>query len=179
MNIEGWKAGGVLFSAEQIGKRVRELGEQISGDYRGREILAVGVLKGAFVFMADLVRCIEGDVRLDFIAASSYGSGDKSSGVVKIKKDLSTNPEGKNILLIEDIADTGNTLKYLKDVYLPGKGASSVKICTLLDKPARRVVDVILDYCGFEIEDKFVIGYGLDYAEYGRNMPEIRYLIKE
>ncbi len=179
MNIEGWREGGVLISAEQIEKRVRELGEQISADYRGKEILAVGVLKGAFIFMADLVRNIEDNVKLDFISASSYGSSDNSSGVIKINKDLNTSPKGKDILLIEDIADTGNTLSYLKDVYFPGKGASSVKICALLDKPARRVKDLTLDYCGFTIEDRFVVGYGLDYAEYGRNLPDIRYLVKE
>lgn len=179
INVPGYKMGGVLFSEEQIAERVRELGRQISEDYKGKSILAVGILKGSLVFMADLVRAIDGDVEIDFMQTSSYGDSTKSSGNVRIKKDMDNAPAGQNILIIEDIIDTGNTLKYLKDVYLAGKNPESVRIVTLLDKPSRRKADIAADYVGFSVEDLFVIGYGLDYAQKFRQLPYIAYLEEE
>lgn len=177
INVPGYEVGGVLLTEEQIKERVKEIGKQISEDYKGENILVVGVLKGSFVFMSDLVRAIDGDVNTDFIVASSYGDATETSGSVEIKKDLDRSPAGKNVLIVEDIIDSGVTLKYLKDHYFAGKGAKSVKVCTLLDKPARRKTDVIPDYSGFTVEDKFIIGYGLDYAEQFRQLPHITYLV--
>lgn len=175
--VKGWENLQVLLYEEQILKRIRELGRQITSEYENKDLVVVGVLKGSFIFMADLVRCIHKDVEIDFIGASSYGSSDTTSGNVKITKDLSITLEGKHLLIVEDIVDTGVTLKYLLDSYLPSKGNFlSVKVCTLLNKPSRRKVDVDVDYCGFTIENKFVVGYGLDYAEFGRNISEIRYI---
>lgn len=177
INVPGYEVGGILLTEEQIKERVKEIGKQISEDYKGENILVVGVLKGSFVFMSDLVRAIDGDVSIDFIVASSYGDSIETSGSVEIKKDLDRSPAGKNVLIVEDIIDSGVTLKYLKDHYFAGKGAASVKVCTLLDKPARRKTDVIPDYSGFTVEDKFIIGYGLDYAEQFRQLPHITYLV--
>ena len=177
-NVPGYEVSGILISREEIAEKVRELGRQISEDYRGKTIFAVGILKGSAVFMADLIREIEGDVEIDFMAVSSYGDATSSSGNVKITKDMDTSPSGKNILIIEDIIDTGNTLKYLKDVYLAGKNAESVRIVTLLDKPARRKADIQADYIGFEVDDVFIVGYGLDYAQKFRELPYIAYLEK-
>ena len=179
INVPGYKVGGILFSEEALKKRIGELGKQISEDYKGQEILAVGVLKGSFIFMADLIRAIDGDVKTDFIAASSYGDATETSGSVQIKKDLDRSPAGKNVILIEDIVDSGVTLKYLRDSYFHGKGAKSVKICTLIDKPARRRNDITPDYCGFQVGNQFIMGYGLDYAEAYRQLPYITYLIPE
>ena len=176
ISVPGYEMGGILFSAEQIHERVRELGQQISEDYRGQSITVVGILKGSFVFMADLIREIDADVTVDFMEVSSYGNATKSSGNVKIKKDLDSSPAGRNILIVEDIIYSGNTLKYLRDTYLAGKGPASVRIVTLLDKPSRRTADVQVDYTGFQIEDLFVIGYGLDYAQQFRQLPYIAYL---
>lgn len=162
----------ILLSREVIASRVRELGKQISQDYQGKNLLVVGILKGALVFMADLVRQINIPVRLDFMVVSSYGSSSESSGVVRILKDLDMSVEGWHVLLVEDIIDTGLTLKYLRDNLL-ARGPESVKICALLDKPARRRVEVQADYCGFTIPDAFVVGYGLDYAEKYRNLPDL------
>lgn len=162
----------ILLSREVIAERVRELGEQISRDYQGKNLLVVGILKGALVFMADLVRQINIPVRLDFMVVSSYGSSSETSGVVRILKDLDMSVEGWHVLLVEDIIDTGLTLKYLRDNLL-ARGPESVKICALLDKPARRRVEVQADYCGFTIPDAFVVGYGLDYAEKYRNLPDL------
>ncbi|MDN5293717.1 MAG: hypoxanthine phosphoribosyltransferase [Eubacteriales bacterium] len=162
----------ILLSREAIAERVRELGEQISRDYQGKNLLVVGILKGALVFMADLVRQINIPVRLDFMVVSSYGSSSETSGVVRILKDLDMSVEGWHVLLVEDIIDTGLTLKYLRDNLL-ARGPESVKICALLDKPARRRVEVQADYCGFTIPDAFVVGYGLDYAEKYRNLPDL------
>lgn len=162
----------ILLSREVIAERVRELGKQISQDYQGKNLLVVGILKGALVFMADLVRQINIPVRLDFMVVSSYGSSSESSGVVRILKDLDMSVEGWHVLLVEDIIDTGLTLKYLRDNLL-ARGPESVKICALLDKPARRRVEVQADYCGFTIPDAFVVGYGLDYAEKYRNLPDL------
>lgn len=178
VNVPGYEMGGVLFDEQEIAERVRELGRQISEDYRGKTIFAVGILKGSLVFMADLIRAIDGDVEVDFMSLSSYGNATESSGNVRITKDMDTSPSGKNILIIEDIIDTGNTLKYLKDVYLAGKNAESVKIVTLLDKPSRRRADVHADYIGFEVDDVFIVGYGLDYAQKFRELPYIAYLEK-
>lgn len=177
INVPGYEVGGVLLTEEEIKNRVSELGKQISADYAGEDIFVVGVLKGSFVFMSDLVRAIDGDVSIDFLVASSYGDSTETSGSVQIKKDLDRSPSGKNVLIVEDIIDSGVTLKYLKDYYFAGKGAKSVKICTLLDKPARRKTDVVPDYSGFTVDDRFIIGYGLDYAEQFRQLPHITYLV--
>lgn len=162
----------ILVSSEQIEQKVKEIGKEITEDYKGKELMLVGILKGAAIFMVDLARSIEIPVTMDFMAVSSYGSSTKSSGVVRIIKDLDSNIEGKHILIVEDIIDTGLTLNYITD-NLNKRGASSVKICTLLDKPERRKVDVPVDYRGFVIPDEFVIGYGIDYAEKYRNLPDI------
>ena len=179
IHVPGYKVGGILLTEEEIQKRIRELGKQISEDYAGEDIFVVGVLKGSFIFMADLVWALEGDVTMDFLVASSYGDSTETSGSVEIRKDLDRSPAGKNVLIVEDIIDSGVTLKYLKDFYFAGKGAKSVKIATLLDKPARRSTDVVPDYCGFSVDDRFIIGYGLDYAEQFRQLPHITYLIPE
>lgn len=179
IHVPGYKVGGVLLTEEEIQTRIRELGKQISADYAGEDIFVVGVLKGSFIFMADLVRALEGDVSMDFLVASSYGDSTETSGSVEIRKDLDRSPAGKNVLIVEDIIDSGVTLKYLKDFYFAGKGAKSVRIATLLDKPARRKTDVVPDYCGFQVDDRFIIGYGLDYAEQFRQLPHITYLIPE
>lgn len=176
INVPDYEVGGILLTEEEIKSRVKELGRQISEDYRGRSILVVGVLKGSFIFMSDLVRAIDGDVSIDFIVASSYGDATETSGSVEIRKDLDRSPAGKNVLLVEDIIDSGVTLKYLRDFYFAGKGVQSVKVCTLLDKPARRKTDVVPDYSGFTVDDRFIIGYGLDYAERFRQLPHITYL---
>lgn len=157
----------VLFTSEEIKAKVKELAAQITADYRGRELLVVGILKGAFVFMADLIREIDIPLTLDFMDVSSYGKSTQSSGVVRIMKDLDTDVEGKDVLVVEDIIDTGLTLKYIRDNLLSRKPAS-VRICTFLDKPSRREVDLVPDYNGFTIPDLFVVGYGLDFAEQNR-----------
>lgn len=168
----------VLISEEDIQKKVIELADQITEDYRGEEILVVGVLKGAMIFTADLIRHISLPVRLDFMAVSSYGSATESSGVVRILRDLDESVEGKHVLLVEDIIDTGLTLKYLIK-NLCSRKAASLKVCVLLDKPDRRLVDVKPDYCGFSIPDEFVVGYGLDYDENYRHLPYVGVLKKE
>lgn len=167
-----------LISAEQIATRVTELGRQISTDYYGQEPLLVGVLRGVAVFMGDLVRAVTIPMDLDFIAISSYGNSTRSSGVVRILKDLDESVTGRHVLVIEDIIDTGLTLSYLMRTLLERRPAS-LEICTLLDKPARRLVDVPVKYSGFTIEDKFVVGYGLDYAQKYRNLPFIGVLKPE
>ena len=179
ISVPGYKVGGTLFTAEQIHEKVKELGRRISEDYRGETITAVGILKGSFVFMADLIREIDADIQVDFMEVSSYGNKTKSSGNIMIKKDMEIAPSGKNILIVEDIIDSGNTLKYLRDTYLAGKEAKSVKIVTFLDKPSRRKADIEPDYTGFRIEDLFVAGYGLDYAQHYRELPDIIYLLEE
>ncbi len=162
----------VLYSEEELSARVHELGAQITKDYEGKSPLLVGVLKGSFVFMADLVRAIDLPCELDFMVVSSYGSGTKTTGAVQIIKDLQVDIAGRDIIVIEDILDSGMTLSYLSGI-LAERGAASIKICTLLDKPARRVADVTPAYKGFTIDDKFIVGYGLDYAEKYRNLPFI------
>lgn len=163
----------VLLSGEQLKEIVQRLGKQISADYKGEKLLLVSVLKGSVVFMGDLMRAITIPCYIDFMSVSSYGSGTKSSGVVKIIKDLDTNEvEGANLLIVEDILDSGKTLSYLTDL-LRQRKPKSIKICTLLDKPERRVVDLTPDYSGAVIPDAFVVGYGLDFDEKYRNLPYV------
>ena len=168
----------VLLTREQIEARVAQLGAQISRDYAGRMPVCVGILKGATPFYCDLIRCIDLKMHVEFMATSSYGSATKSSGVVRILKDLDHDIVGRDVLVVEDIVDSGVTLNYLRE-NLMGRGARSIKICTLLDKPARRRVPLTPDYCGFVIEDAFVVGYGLDYDEKYRNLPDIGVLKEE
>lgn len=161
----------ILVSEQELNEICKRLGEQISRDYEGKKLLVVSVLKGAIVFMADLLREIKCDCVIDFIAVSSY-SGTKTTGVVKFKKDLDIDPDGMDILIVEDILDSGITLSYLSSV-LKGRNANSIKICTLLDKPANRKADISADYVGKVIPDEFVVGYGLDYYEKYRNLPYV------
>lgn len=170
--------GDVMISKEEIQKRITELGAEISKDYKDQSIMAICVLKGAVLFMSDLIREINVDTRIDFMAVSSYGASTHSTGVVRILKDLDSNIEGENVLVIEDIIDTGLTLKYLKE-YLLARNPKSLKICTLLDKPERRAVEIEAEYIGFTIENKFIVGYGLDYNQLYRNLPYISYLEEE
>ena len=162
----------VLFTEEALRARVGELAQQINRDLAGKEPVLISVLRGSFIFMADLVRAIELPCRVDFMAVSSYGSGTTSSGQVKITKDLSESIEGRDVLVVEDILDSGNTLAYLLQI-LQARRPASIRLCTLLDKPSRRVKPVQADYVGFPVEDLFVVGYGLDYAERYRNLPYI------
>ncbi|HYM83955.1 MAG TPA: hypoxanthine phosphoribosyltransferase [Candidatus Dormibacteraeota bacterium] len=159
----------VLLSEAEIRERVAELGRQVSDDYAGHELTLVSVLKGSLPFMADLMRAISVPVRIDLMEVSSYGNTTESSGLVRILKDLSASIEGRDVLIVEDIIDTGLTLNYLLR-YLRGKNPRSLRICTLLDKPARRLVEIPVDYVGFTIPDRFVVGYGLDYGEIYRNL---------
>ncbi|MGI6296456.1 MAG: hypoxanthine phosphoribosyltransferase [Armatimonadota bacterium] len=164
----------VLLSEEQIRQRVKELGEQISKDYAGESVLFVGILKGAAVFLADLIRAVDLPVDYDFVAISSYGSDTQSSGVVRLLKDLEYGISGRHVIIVEDIVDTGWTLRMSYIVEnIKARGAASVKVCTLLDKPSRRQVEVDIHYRGFEIEDLFAVGYGLDYDGRYRNLPYI------
>ena len=159
----------VLVSEEEIKEICERLGKQISEDYKGKKLLLVSVLKGAIVFMADIMRNITCDCEIDFLSVSSY-SGAKTTGVVKFKKDMDVNPDGMDILIVEDILDSGVTLSYLKEVLLQ-RNAASIKICTFLDKPANRRADIKADYVGKVVPDEFVVGYGLDYNEKYRNLP--------
>ncbi|WP_027938335.1 hypoxanthine phosphoribosyltransferase [Anaeroarcus burkinensis] len=162
----------VLLSEEELRQRVRELGEEISKEYAGKEILMIGVLRGAVMFMADLARAIDVPVMIDFMAVSSYGTSTSSSGIVRILKDLDEEVAGKHVLIVEDIIDSGLTLSYLVD-NIKSRQPASVRICTLLNKPERRKVDLEVNYNGFTVPDEFVVGYGLDYAEKYRNLPFI------
>ncbi len=168
----------ILISKEEIANRTAELGEQISRDYKGKRPLLVCVLKGSVMFFADLVRQISEDVELDFMAISSYGSGSTSSGEVRVLKDLGVKVEGRDLLIVEDIVDSGITLSYLTNL-LKTRGAASVEICTLLDKPERRQRRLKPKYVGFTIPNEFVIGYGLDYDERYRNLPDVCVLSPE
>lgn len=166
---------GKLFTEEEIATRVQELAKQIEEDANGTPIVLVAVLKGAMVFVSDLMRYMSGNIQLDTVAVSSYGKKTVSSGVVQLKKDLDLDVEGKYVVIVEDIVDTGNTLKFLEkhmELHQPG----ALKICTLLDKPSRRLVELEADYVGFEIPDEFVVGYGIDYAEQYRNLPYIGFV---
>ncbi len=162
----------VLISEEEVDARIRELGEKISKDYEGKQIHLICVLKGGVFFMCELAKRITVPVSLDFMCVGSYGDGTKSSGVVRLAKDLDESIENKEVIIVEDIIDSGNTLYYLMDVLRQRKPAS-LRLCTLLDKPDRRVKDVHVDWTGFDIPDEFVIGYGLDYAQKYRNLPYI------
>ena len=168
----------ILFSEEQLAQRVSELAEQINRDYADKEILLVSVLRGSFVFMADLARKITRPCRIDFMSVSSYGKGSTSSGQVQITKDLSEDISGLHVIVVEDILDSGNTLSYLLRL-LEQRHPASIRLCTLLDKPDRRKVEVAVLYSGFTIPDAFVVGYGLDYAERYRNLPYIGILKPE
>ena len=168
----------VLLSEEEIRAKVKELGEVITRDYRGKNLLLVTVLKGAVVFLADLMRWIDTPAEIDFMIVSSYGSGTKTSGVVKIIKDLDIPLADKDILIVEDILDSGMTLSYIKEL-LQSRSPQSIRIVTLLDKPDRRKVDLHADYSGFTVPDEFVVGYGLDYDEKYRNLPYIGILKPE
>lgn len=163
----------ILFTQQQIAERVRAIGGQISVDYAGKSIVLIGVLKGAAIFLSDLARAIEVDNTFDFVAVSSYGRGKVSSGAVRLIKDIDNPIEGKHVILVEDILDTGLTLSYLRGMMLQHKPAS-LKIATCLDKPGRRLVPIEADYVGFQIPNQFVIGYGMDYAEHYRNVEDIR-----
>lgn len=162
----------VMISEEEIDKKVRYLGEQISKDYEGKEVHLICILKGSVFFTTELAKRITVPVTLDFMSVSSYGNSTTTSGVVKIVKDLDENIEGKNVIVIEDIVDTGRTLSYLLEV-LKGRKPESLALCTLLDKPERRTHEVEVDYTGFQVPDEFVVGYGLDYAQKYRNLPYI------
>lgn len=164
--------GKVLLSAEQIAARVQELGHEISRDYQDKNLLLVSVLKGSVVFVADLMRAITVPMELDFMSVSSYGRGVKTSGAVKIMKDLDIDMQGLDLLIVEDILDSGMTLSYLTKI-LQARRPNSIRIVTLLDKPERRTADVVADYTGFVVPDEFVVGYGLDYAEKYRNLPYV------
>jgi len=162
----------VLIGRDELARKTKELAQRISEDYRGTDLLLVGVLKGGFMFLADLARELTIDVSLDFISCSSYGNATVSSGVVRILKDIDYDITGKHVLLVEDLIDTGLTLNYLKDLFT-AKGCASVKVCTILDKPSRRKVELVADYDGIVIPDAFVVGYGLDYGEKFRNLPDV------
>lgn len=168
----------ILISEEDIAKRVKELGEEITQDYKGKNLMMIGILKGAAIFMSHLCLQVKLPMLIDFMSVSSYGESSISTGEVKIVKDLDFSVEGKDILIVEDIIDTGLTLSYLKDNLLK-RGASSVKIVTLLDKPERRNIKVSIDYLGFEVPDEFIVGYGLDYSEKYRNFPFVAALKEE
>ncbi|MBN2880198.1 MAG: hypoxanthine phosphoribosyltransferase [Clostridia bacterium] len=168
----------VLISEAEIQQKVKELAERISKDYKGKHLLMICILKGAIMFYSDLARNISIPMAMDFMAVSSYGAGTKTSGEVRILKDLSGPAEGLDILIVEDILDSGNTLNYIENI-LKDRNPASLKICTLLDKPERREKPIVVDYVGFAIPDEFVIGYGLDYSERYRNLPYIGVLKEE
>ncbi len=162
----------VLISEEELADIVKDLGKRISEDYKDKDLLLVSILKGSVIFMADIMRAITIPCNIDFMAVSSYGSGSKTSGVVKIIKDLDRSIEGKDLLIVEDILDSGRTLSYIREI-LMARNPASIRICTLFDKPDRREVDLYADYIGTKVPNEFIVGYGLDYDEYYRNLPYI------
>lgn len=168
----------ILISEEELKVRIKELGNQIAEDLKGKDILAIGILKGSVVFLADLIRNISNNVSIDFMTVSSYGNQAVTSGELKIKKDLDTDIEGKHVLIVEDIIDSGVTLSKLKELLLK-RNPASLKICTLLNKPERRTAQIDVDYIGFDIPNEFIIGYGLDYAEKYRELPFVGVLKRE
>ena len=168
----------ILIGEDELHKIVADLGRQISEDYKDKNLLMVSVLKGSVIFMADLMRNITIPCNIDFMSVSSYGNGTKSSGVVKIIKDLDVNIEGKDLLIIEDILDSGKTLNYIQEILL-ARNPNSIRICTLFDKPERREVDLYAEYVGCKVHNEFIVGYGLDYSEYYRNLPYIGVLKEE
>ena len=167
----------VLVTKEELKEKTAQYGKKITLDYMGKDLVVVGVLNGGFIFLSDLAREIDLDLTVDFISVSSYGDSTQSSGVVRIIKDIDSDITGKHVLLVEDLIDTGLTLKYLKELFNT-KGCASVKLAAIMDKPDRRKVDLHVDYVGIEIPDEFVVGYGLDYAGKYRNLPEV-YVIRE
>ncbi len=167
--------GTIMITQEQINERAAELAREIEADFKGEPIVLVGILRGAVLWMGDIMKNVNLDMTIDFMAVSSYGAATKTSGIVKINKDLDTDIEGKNVIIVEDIVDSGVTLNYLKG-YFENRDAKCVKICTLLDKPAGRRVEIDVDYIGFTVDDKFIVGYGLDYDQKYRNLPYITYL---
>lgn len=177
MEEKQYTFGEVLISEEQLAARVSQLGKQITADYAGEEVLMVGILKGSVPFLADLIRHVNLDVKIDFMSVSSYGASTKSSGVVRILKDLDTGIEGRNVIIVEDIVDSGLTLQYLKE-YLGGRKPKSLKVCSLLDKPEGRRVEIQPDYKCFTVGDQFIVGYGLDYNQAYRNLPYISCLVE-
>ena len=164
----------ILINKSKLEKRIEEMGKQIAKDYEGKELVLVGILKGSVIFMAELAKNIKKSVALDFMDVSSY-EGTESTGKIKINKDIRDTIEGKDVIIVEDIIDTGRTLTYVKE-YLKQKNPNSIKIATMLSKPSRRVLELKVDYIGFAIDDKFVVGYGLDYNEQYRNLPYIGYI---
>lgn len=171
MDIET-KKWEILCSEEQIATRLKELGAQISEEYKDKNLLIISLLKGSFIFCADLVRNITVPVKIEFMTTSSYGHSEESTGKVKIVSDISSDMSGYDVLIVDDITDTALTMDFVIN-HIKSKNAKSVKSCVLLDKPSRRKVDLVPDYCGFEIEDKFVVGYGLNYGDYYRNIPYV------
>ncbi len=167
--------GTVMITQQEIYDRAAEIGKMIEEDFKGEPIVMVGILRGAVLWMADIMKSVDLEMTIDFMAVSSYGSATKSSGIVKINKDLDTDIAGKNVIIVEDIVDSGTTLNYLKG-YFESRAAKVVKICTLLDKPAGRKVDIDVDYIGFTVDDRFIVGYGLDYDQKYRNLPYISFL---
>lgn len=172
------KIGKVLFTQEDITKRAKELAKQIDEDFKGEEVILLGTLKGSIPWLVDIMKHTTIETKLDFISASSYGSSTTSSGVVKIKYDASINMYNENVIVVEDIIDTGNTLKYVVEK-LKERGPKTIKICTMLNKEARRTTDIHADYVGFDVDDLFVIGYGLDFDQKFRGLPYISYLEEE
>jgi hypoxanthine phosphoribosyltransferase len=170
--LQDERIGEILVQADELQHRIKEMAEEVSRDYKGRDLLLIGVLKGAVFFLADLMRHLDIPCEVDFMAVSSYGSSTDSSGVVRILKDLDAPLEGRNVLIVEDIVDSGLTLQYLMRT-LAARNPASIEVCALLTKPERRKVDTPARYVGFEIPDKFAIGYGLDYAERYRNLPYV------
>ena len=168
----------VLISREKVEERIKEVAKEIEKDYTGKDLVCVGLWKGSVMFMADLIKAIDLDLRIDFMKVSSYGSGTNSTGVVKILKDVDVDLAGKDVLIVEDIIDTGLTILNVKD-FLSKKNPNSVRVCTLLDKPSRRVVEVKGEYVGFEIPDEFVVGYGLDLDEKYRNLPFVGRFVRK
>ena len=168
----------VLISENELADIVKRLGKQISEDYRDKNLLMVSILKGSVIFMADLMRAIDIPCSIDFMAVSTYGDKTKSSGVVRILKDLDSSIEGKDILIVEDILDSGKTLNYIQELLL-ARNPNSIRICTLFDKPERREVDLYAEYIGAQVPNEFIVGYGLDYAQYYRNVPYIGVLKEE
>ncbi|MDD5986202.1 MAG: hypoxanthine phosphoribosyltransferase [Eubacteriales bacterium] len=173
MNTEA--LGGIMITEKEIIARAEEIGRQISEDYKDEPILLLGILRGAVMWMTELMKHLTGDVEIDFMACSSYGASTKTSGEVKINKDLESDISGKNVIIVEDIVDSGITLQYLKG-YLENRGPKSVRICALLDKPEGRRVDIEADYVGFTVGNQFIVGYGLDYAQKYRQLPYIAYI---
>lgn len=166
------KPGKIIISGERLNGRIKELGQEITADYLGRELVLVGILKGALIFLADLARAISVPLQFDYMVVSSYGAGTETTGAVKILKDLDADLNGRHVLIVDDIIDTGLTLKYLLE-NIQARQPASLRICTLLDKPSRRRVDISPDYRGFTIDSEFVVGYGLDYNQYYRELPYI------